>query len=116
MIADVSGKGVPAALLMAFLRASLRAATHIGLRHPYLDGESELPAVGINRDETSSSRRSTEFSTLQLGRFRTQMPVTIRLCLLTRTVSTRFIERGRTATGNVSGDALSRVLPYLQTW
>ncbi len=30
MIADVSGKGVPAALLMAFLRASLRAATHIG--------------------------------------------------------------------------------------
>jgi phosphoserine phosphatase RsbU/P len=29
-IADVSGKGVPAALLMAFLRASLRAATHIG--------------------------------------------------------------------------------------
>src|SRR5713101_4302314 len=30
MIADVAGKGVPAALLMAFLRASLRAATHIG--------------------------------------------------------------------------------------
>ena len=30
VIADVSGKGIPAALLMAFLRASLRAATHIG--------------------------------------------------------------------------------------
>src|SRR5882762_8227483 len=30
VITDVSGKGVPAALLMAFLRASLRAATHIG--------------------------------------------------------------------------------------
>src|SRR5580765_5293857 len=30
VIADVSGKGMPAALLMAFLRASLRAATHIG--------------------------------------------------------------------------------------
>src|SRR2546428_3705008 len=30
VIADVAGKGVPAALLMAFLRASLRAATHIG--------------------------------------------------------------------------------------
>ncbi|HMH45902.1 MAG TPA: GAF domain-containing SpoIIE family protein phosphatase, partial [Pyrinomonadaceae bacterium] len=30
VIADVSGKGVPAALLMAFLRASLRAATHTG--------------------------------------------------------------------------------------
>jgi phosphoserine phosphatase RsbU/P len=30
VIADVLGKGVPAALLMAFLRASLRAATHIG--------------------------------------------------------------------------------------
>ena len=30
VIADVSGKGVPAAILMAFLRASLRAATHIG--------------------------------------------------------------------------------------
>ncbi|HEX5708510.1 MAG TPA: GAF domain-containing SpoIIE family protein phosphatase [Pyrinomonadaceae bacterium] len=29
-IADVSGKGVPAALLMSFLRASLRAAIHIG--------------------------------------------------------------------------------------
>src|SRR5438094_7911780 len=29
VIADVSVKGVPAALLMAFLRASLRAATHI---------------------------------------------------------------------------------------
>src|SRR6266480_6389693 len=30
VISDVAGKGVPAALLMAFLRASLRAATHIG--------------------------------------------------------------------------------------
>src|SRR6266550_4127464 len=30
VIADVAGKGIPAALLMAFLRASLRAATHIG--------------------------------------------------------------------------------------
>jgi len=30
VIADVSGRGVPAALLMAFLRASLRAATHVG--------------------------------------------------------------------------------------
>jgi sigma-B regulation protein RsbU (phosphoserine phosphatase) len=30
VIADVSGKGVPAALLMAFLRACLRAATHTG--------------------------------------------------------------------------------------
>jgi phosphoserine phosphatase RsbU/P len=30
VVADVSGKGVPAALLMAFLRASLRAAINIG--------------------------------------------------------------------------------------
>src|ERR1044071_129987 len=30
VIADVSDKGVPAAILMAFLRASLRAASHIG--------------------------------------------------------------------------------------
>jgi phosphoserine phosphatase RsbU/P len=30
VVADVSGKGVPAALLMAFLRAILRAATHTG--------------------------------------------------------------------------------------
>ncbi len=30
VIADVSGKGIPAALIMAFLRASLRAAAHIG--------------------------------------------------------------------------------------
>src|ERR1041385_3282966 len=30
VIADVSGKGVPAAILMAFLRASLRAATLVG--------------------------------------------------------------------------------------
>jgi sigma-B regulation protein RsbU (phosphoserine phosphatase) len=30
VVADVSGKGVPAALLMAFLRACLRAAIHIG--------------------------------------------------------------------------------------
>ena len=30
VIADVAGKGVPASLLMAFLRASLRAATHVG--------------------------------------------------------------------------------------
>lgn len=34
VIADVSGKGVPAALLMAFLRASLRAATHVGYATP----------------------------------------------------------------------------------
>lgn len=30
VVADVAGKGIPAALLMAFLRASLRAAIHIG--------------------------------------------------------------------------------------
>jgi sigma-B regulation protein RsbU (phosphoserine phosphatase) len=30
VIADVAGKGVPAALLMAFLRASLRSASHTG--------------------------------------------------------------------------------------
>lgn len=30
VIADVAGKGMPAALLMAFLRASLRAAIHVG--------------------------------------------------------------------------------------
>jgi phosphoserine phosphatase RsbU/P len=30
VIADVAGKGVPAAILMAFLRASLRAATRVG--------------------------------------------------------------------------------------
>jgi phosphoserine phosphatase RsbU/P len=30
VVADVSGKGVPAALLMSFLRASLRAAIHTG--------------------------------------------------------------------------------------
>jgi len=30
VIADVAGKGIPAALLMVFLRAGLRAATHIG--------------------------------------------------------------------------------------
>jgi phosphoserine phosphatase RsbU/P len=30
VIADASGKGIPAALLMAFLRATLRAAVHIG--------------------------------------------------------------------------------------
>jgi phosphoserine phosphatase RsbU/P len=30
VVADVAGKGVPAALLMAFLRASLRSAIHIG--------------------------------------------------------------------------------------
>jgi sigma-B regulation protein RsbU (phosphoserine phosphatase) len=30
VIADVAGKGVPAAILMSFLRASLRAASHIG--------------------------------------------------------------------------------------
>src|SRR5205823_4702108 len=30
VIADVAGKGIPAALLMVFLRASLRAATHTG--------------------------------------------------------------------------------------
>src|SRR5215813_2377117 len=30
VVADVAGKGIPAALLMVFLRANLRAATHIG--------------------------------------------------------------------------------------
>ncbi|HEY2964081.1 MAG TPA: GAF domain-containing SpoIIE family protein phosphatase [Pyrinomonadaceae bacterium] len=34
VIADVAGKGVPAAILMAFLRASLRAATHVGYATP----------------------------------------------------------------------------------
>jgi phosphoserine phosphatase RsbU/P len=39
VIADVAGKGVPAAILMAFLRASLRAASHIGYATPISMGK-----------------------------------------------------------------------------
>ena len=56
VIADVSGKGVPAAILMAFLRSSLRAATHIGYATQYLHGEGELPAVGVDRAKSVCHR------------------------------------------------------------
>jgi hypothetical protein len=52
VIADVSGKGVPAAILMSFLRASLRAATHVGYATNISNGESELSAVGVDRAES----------------------------------------------------------------
>jgi hypothetical protein len=45
VIADVSGKGVPAALLMAFLRACY---AH-WLFSTHLDGQGKLLALGINR-------------------------------------------------------------------
>ena len=47
VIADVSGKGVPASLLMAFLRASLRSAIHVGYAP---NGAGEVTtAVGVPR-------------------------------------------------------------------
>ncbi len=77
VIADVSGKGVPAAILMAFLRASLRAATHIGYatnvsmaKVNYLLWES----IGI---EINSLPPFTEFWMLRKGLCRFRMPVTI---------------------------------------
>ena len=52
VIADVSGKGVPAALLMAFLRASLRAASHIGYApHISMSKVNDLLWESIERNQ-----------------------------------------------------------------
>src|SRR6266536_1415145 len=52
VVADVSGKGVPAALLMAFLRASLRAATHTGYaRHISMAKVNYLLWESIERNQ-----------------------------------------------------------------
>jgi phosphoserine phosphatase RsbU/P len=52
VIADVSGKGVPAALLMAFLRASLRAAIHTGYApHISMSKVSNLLWESIERNQ-----------------------------------------------------------------
>ena len=52
VIADVSGKGVPAAILMAFLRASLRAASHIGYAtHISMSKVNELLWESIERNQ-----------------------------------------------------------------
>jgi len=59
VIADVAGKGVPAALLMAFLRASLRAATHIGY----------APHISMAKVNYLLWNRSSAISLLRLLRF-----------------------------------------------
>jgi sigma-B regulation protein RsbU (phosphoserine phosphatase) len=57
VVADVSGKGVPAALLMAFLRASLRAAIHIGYApHISMAKVNYLLWESMLRTERSSTR------------------------------------------------------------
>ncbi|MCA1557257.1 MAG: SpoIIE family protein phosphatase, partial [Acidobacteria bacterium] len=56
VIADVSGKGVPAALLMAFLRASLRAAIHIGYApHISMAKVNYLLWVSIERNQCETA-------------------------------------------------------------
>jgi sigma-B regulation protein RsbU (phosphoserine phosphatase) len=69
VIADVSGKGRAGALLMAFLRASLRCGFAHWICAASFDVESELPSVGIDSNETSSSQHFMEFSTRRTARF-----------------------------------------------
>ena len=61
VIADVSGKGVPAALLMAFLRASLRAASHIGYApHISMSKVNYLLWESIERNQSIVAARGAQ--------------------------------------------------------
>ena len=93
VIADVSGKGVPASLLMAFLRASLRAAIHIGYApHVAMAKVNYLLWESIER--TSSSRPSTACSTRRTTRWPTSNAGHNPPLILDAGGGARFIERG----------------------
>jgi sigma-B regulation protein RsbU (phosphoserine phosphatase) len=93
VIADVSGKGVPAALLMAFLRASLRAAIHIG----YASNISMAKVNYLLWESVESNQFVTAFygvldatnKTLAYANAGHNPPL-----LLDREGNARFIERG----------------------
>jgi sigma-B regulation protein RsbU (phosphoserine phosphatase) len=98
VIADVSGKGVPAALLMAFLRASLRAATHVGYAtHISMAKVNNLLWESIERNQfvtafygiLDASSRSLSYSNAGHN-----PPL-----LLDAAGKTRFIERGEQPLG-----------------
>ena len=85
VIADVSGKGVPAALLMAFLRASLRAATHIGYSpHISMAKVNYLLWESIERHQFVTAFYGILDVTNKTCPI--QMPATIHPCCSTRTV------------------------------
>jgi serine phosphatase RsbU (regulator of sigma subunit) len=93
VIADVSGKGVPASLLMAFLRASLRAAIRIGY----------APNVGMAKvnfllwETVEQHQYVTAFYGMLDATNRTLAFVNAGhnpLLVMGRDGSTRFIERG----------------------
>jgi sigma-B regulation protein RsbU (phosphoserine phosphatase) len=93
VIADVSGKGVPAALLMAFLRASLRGATHIGYA-PQISMEkvNYLLWESIERNQFVTAfygTLDTENRTLSYANAGHNPPL-----LLDAKGNSRFIERG----------------------
>jgi sigma-B regulation protein RsbU (phosphoserine phosphatase) len=92
-VADVSGKGVPAALLMAFLRASLRAAIHIGYApHISMAKVNYLLWESIERNQFVTAFYSVldaSNRTLAYTNAGHSPPL-----LLDRDGSARFIERG----------------------
>ena len=109
VVADVSGKGVPAALLMAFLRASLRAATHIGYSpHISMAKVNYLLWESIERNQfvtafygiLDASNRILTYTNAGHN-----PPL-----LLDTEGNSSYLDRGNIAARNVSGYALSRVL------
>ena len=98
VIADVSGKGVPAALLMAFLRASLRAATHIGYSpHISMAKVNYLLWESIERNQFITAFYGildVTNSTLTYTNAGHNPPI-----LLTKNDDVRFIDRGSVPLG-----------------
>lgn len=103
VIADVSGKGVPAALLMAFLRATLRAAIHIG----YASNISMAKANALLMESKENSQYVTAFyavldatnKTLTYANAGHNPP----LLFDKNTDAVRFIERGELPLGMFKG-------------
>ena len=110
VIADVSGKGVPAAILMAFLRSSLRAATHIGYAtHISMAKVNYLLWESIERNQFVTAFHGILDASnghLSYSNAGHNPPLLIN-------ANGRFAvyRVWRTAIGNVSGDAVSPVSP-----
>jgi sigma-B regulation protein RsbU (phosphoserine phosphatase) len=79
VIADASGKGIPAALLMAFLRATLRAAVHIGYA-PHISMTKAIFCCGNQLKTINLSRQFTAFWMRLIKHLLSLMLVIILLC------------------------------------
>ena len=109
VVADAVGKGMPAALLMSFLRASLRAGMQLATPHTLLWPRSTT-CYGIRFGTINSSRPFTEFSIRPIGPLFSLTPDTIHLCSSSPTANTALSNTAICRSGCFARSAIISIL------